>query len=94
MTTFIGLLDDIVPMTSQTDKGLEFLNRSVKSLLREHGIHHFSTYNEETMASIVERFNRTLKTRMWIYFTKRQTVRYIDALQDFVSRTKTRITEA
>ena len=78
MTAFIGLLDDIVPMTLQTDKGLECLNRSVKSLMRDHGIHHFSSYNEETMSSIVERFNRT--TRMWIYFTKRQTVRYIDAL--------------
>ena len=92
MTAFIGLLDDIVPMTLQTDKGLECLNRSVKSLMKEHSIHHFSTYNEETVASIVERFNRT--TRMWRYFTKRQTVRYIDALQDFVSHTKTRITEA
>ena len=92
MTTFIGLLDDIVPMTLQTDKGLECLNRSVKSL--SEGARHssFSSYNEELMASIVERFNRTM--RMWRYFTKHQTVRYIDALQDFVSGTKTRITDA
>ena len=79
-----GLLVNIAPTTLQTDKGLEFLNRSVRRLLKEHGVHHFSTHNEETKASIVERFNRTLKTRMWRYFTKYQTVRYIDALQDFV----------
>ena len=34
--------------------------------------------------SIVERFNRTLKTHMWRYMTKHQTWRYIDVLQDFV----------
>ena len=72
------------PMTLQTDKGLEFLNRSVQALLKKYSFHHFSNHNEETKASIVERFNRTLKTRMWQYFTKHQTWRYIDVLQDFV----------
>ena len=43
-----------------------------------YGVHHFATHNEETKASIVERFNRSLKTRMWRYFTKKQSVRYVD----------------
>ena len=47
-------------------------------------MHHFATHNEETKASIVERFNRTLKTRMWRYFTKNQSVRYVDVLQAFM----------
>jgi hypothetical protein len=34
-------------------------------------MHLFTTYNEETKASIVERLNRTLKTKMWKYFTQR-----------------------
>ena len=59
---FRELLSDIKPMTLQTDKGLEFRNRSIQALLKEHGVHHFSTHNEETKASIAERFNRTLKT--------------------------------
>ena len=41
-------------------------------------------HNEDTKASIIERFNRSLKTRMWRYFTKNQTLRYLDVLQDFV----------
>ena len=69
------------PKTLQTDQGLEFLNKSVQALLKKYGIHHFSTHNEETKVSIVERFNRTLKTRMWRYFTKHQTWRYIDVQQ-------------
>ena len=72
------------PQTLQTDQGLEFLNTSVQALLKKHGIHHFSTHNAETKANVVERFNRTLKTRMWRHFTKHQTWRYIDVLQDLV----------
>ena len=70
-------------ITLQTDKGSEFLNRALQKLLKEYGVHHFATHNEETKASIVERFNRTLMIRMWRYFTKKQSVRYVDVQQDF-----------
>ena len=79
-TTFV----DTWPKTLQTDQGMEFLNKSVQALLQHYGIHHFSTHNAETKSSVVERFNRSLKRRMWRYFTKHQTWRYIDVLQDLV----------
>ena len=72
------------PKTLQTYQGLEFLNKSVQAILQQCGIHLLSTHNAETKASIMERFNRTLKTRMWRYFTKHQTWLYIDVLQDLV----------
>ena len=85
VAAFRRLLNDVNrPTTLQTDKGSEFLNRPLQRLLKEYGVHHFATHNEETKASVVERFNRSLKTRMWRYFTKKQTIRYVDALQDFV----------
>ena len=84
MATFAPLLGNKAPITLQTDNGSEFLNRAVQKLFKEYGVHHFATHNEETKASIVERFNRTLKTRMWRFFTKKQLVRYVDVLQDFV----------
>ena len=62
--------------TLQTDKGLEFLNRSVQALLKKYGIHHFYTHNEET--------NSKDSIGMWRYLTKHQTWRYIDVLEDFV----------
>ena len=66
VAAFTQLLDDNNrPTTLQTDKGSEFLNRSLQRLLKQYGVHHFATHNEETKASIVERFNRILKTRMW-----------------------------
>ena len=43
----------------------------------------YNTYNE-TKASIVERLIRTLKTRMWRYFTAKKTMQYIDILPDLV----------
>ena len=79
----IAFADDL-PQTLQTDRGMEFLNKSVQTLLRKRGVHHFSTHNVETKASVVERFNQTLKSRMWRYFTKVQTWLYIDVLQDLV----------
>ena len=84
VAAFTQLLGIGEPNTLQTDKGTEFLNRPLQKLLKEHGVHHFVTHNEETKASIVERFNRTLKTRMWRYFTKHQSVRYIDVLHAFM----------
>ena len=72
------------PQTMQTDKGKQFLNRQLQDFYKQKGIRHFTTHNEETKACIVERFNRTLKTRMWKYFTKYQTLRYLDVVQHLV----------
>ena len=71
------------PEKLQTDKGTEFLNRNFQRLLKENSIHFFTT-NSELKASMVERFNHTLKTRMWKYFTTKNTRVYIDILQDIV----------
>ena len=51
------------PEKLQTDKGTEFLNHNFQSLLKENSIHFFTT-NSELKASVVGRFNCTLKTCM------------------------------
>ena len=56
------------PQRLQTDKGSEFLNAQVQRFLKEQKIEFFTT-NSEMKAAIVERFNRTLKNKMWKYFT-------------------------
>ena len=68
----------------QSDKGTEFYNRTFQKFLRDHKVGFFSTENEDIKACIAERFNRTLKTKMWKYFTKHDTVVYVDVLQDLV----------
>ena len=70
------------PIRVQTDKGKEFLNREFRQTF--HDIHFFTTDNTETKASIVERFQRTLKARMWRYFTHTRSRRYVDVLPQIV----------
>ena len=71
------------PQKIQTDEGTEFFNKHFKDLMKSEEIQLYNTYNE-TKASVVERVIRTLKTRMWRYFTAKRTRRYIDVLQDLV----------
>jgi len=73
-----------VPIYVQTDKGKEFIARPMQKFLKESGIRFRVTRNPDIKAAVVERFNRTLKERMWRYFTHKNTRRYIDVLQDIV----------
>ena len=77
-------IPDPLPQRLQTDKGSEFVNRKFQSWLKEKGVHFFTTENEDIKASIVERFNRTLKTKLWRYFTRKNTLTYLDVLEDVV----------
>jgi len=68
----------------QSDKGTEFLNSTIQSTLRRHGIKFYTSENEDLKASVVERFNRTLKQKMYRYFTAKRTRRYVDASPDII----------
>ena len=74
-----------VPEKIQTDKGKEFLNKHVQSFLKINKVQFFTTFNYDTKCSIVERLNRTLKTKMWRYFTFMNTRRYVDILQELAA---------
>ena len=71
------------PLRLQTDDVKEFYNKTMKAFLRRHNILHFSTKGD-TKASVVERFNRTLKERLYRYFTAKNTLDYKSALPDVV----------
>jgi len=68
----------------QSDKGTEFLNSTFQSMLRRRGIKFYTSENEDLKASVVERFNRTLKTKMFRYLTHANTRRYLDVLDDLL----------
>jgi hypothetical protein len=53
--------------------------------LKEHDMHFFTTYNEEPNTCIVESFNRTLKSKMWNYFTHRETLTCVNVLSEMVA---------
>ena len=60
------------PLRLQTDDGKEFYSKTVNEFLKKQKVHHFSTQGD-AKASVVERFNRTLKERMYRFFTAHNT---------------------
>lgn len=72
------------PRHIQSDKGTEFVSKDVKQYFKNKKINYYTTNNPDIKASIVERFQRTLKMKMWRYFTHKNTYKYIDILQDLL----------
>jgi len=81
---FAKMISTNKPNMLQTDKGTEFLNVSFQKLLRDNHIKFYTSENDDIKCAVAERFNRTLKTVMWRYFTHASTTRYIDVLDQFV----------
>ena len=73
-----------IPTQIQSDKGKEFLNKHVRDLFEEKAVHFFTTQNPDTKAAIVERFNRTLKERLFRHLTKTNGSEYLNVLRRVV----------
>ena len=56
------------PQYLWVDKRKEFYNNHLKDLIEKNKIEMYSTENEEK-SSLCERWNRTIKTKMWKQFT-------------------------
>ena len=60
-----------------TDKGKVYYNKNMKELLEKNNITLNSTENEEK-SSVCERWNRTIKTKMWKQFTVQGNTQYLN----------------
>jgi len=81
---FRNVFQIFVPEKLQTDAGKEFLNIHVQNILKEYHVFYYTATNEITKCAVVERFQRTLLSRLHKYFTASRTTRYIDVLDDFL----------
>lgn len=77
--------DNKAPTHLQTDFGKEFYNSHFKKLMKNYNIKHYSTYSA-LKASIVERFNRTLKGWMWKEFSLNGSYKWINNVQELVNK--------
>lgn len=77
------IFQDVLPVKIQADQGTEFSNKIVQNFLKEKGITFFFTRSEKK-AAVVERLNRTIKNKMWKYFSYTKTYRYVDVLPKLV----------
>ena len=72
-----------IPKRIQSDQGKEFENQHVRRLFQSHNIELFSV-KSAFKAALVERFNRTLKHKLWRHFTANLTHNWTKVLQDVV----------
>ena len=66
-----------------TDKGSEFISKHFKDFLKRNNIILYHTQNEEK-SSVVERWNRTMKNKMWKMFSTNNDTVYWDKLDKLV----------
>lgn len=72
-----------IPRNIHSDRGKEFYNSEFKQLINRFNINLYSTYTS-LKASIVERFNRTLKTKMWKQLHLNGSYKWIDILPQLI----------
>ena len=80
---FQKIFEDRIPLKIQTDKGKEFINKDLKQYFKEKNVTLY-TINSDMKACIIERFNRTLKEKMWRYFSHKNSHEYLDILDNLV----------
>uniref|UniRef100_A0A914I9T7 Integrase catalytic domain-containing protein n=1 Tax=Globodera rostochiensis TaxID=31243 RepID=A0A914I9T7_GLORO len=73
-----------LPETLYTDRGLEFVAKPLKDFYAEKGIKKFET-NSKKKAAVAERAIRTLKTRLYKYFSAKNTSTWVDVLAKFLA---------
>ena len=79
------------PRYVQSDTGGEFVNTQVEPYLKSLSITYFSTRLTSKKAALVERFNRTLKDRMWRYFDHEGNRKWLDVLPHLVENVNTSV---
>ena len=76
----------IVPWKLLTDQGLEFTAKEVKKYFKSIDMEHFSMFTSpQWHAGMAERANRSIKERLYRYFTEKRTLKWVDVIQDIVN---------
>ncbi|KAK3929540.1 Putative uncharacterized transposon-derived protein, partial [Frankliniella fusca] len=65
-----------------SDKGKEYINKLFQKFLKENSITYIHTHNPDIICSIVERWQRTIKSKLFKRFTYTEKYRYVDGLLD------------
>jgi len=69
------------PKKIWVDKGKEFYNTDVKLFLESKSCSSYATENEDK-SCVVERWNRTMKEKMFKYFSANSTRKYLEFFDD------------
>lgn len=75
---------DRIPKRLQTDQGKEFYNPAVKRVLEKYNVELFSV-KSPFKSAMVERWNRTIKSKIWKLFTSRNNRKWLESLPQIVN---------
>jgi len=75
------------PIWVRTDKGKEFLNGHFQDMLKHEGIQFQVRRNPDIKCEFVERAQRTVRDRLYRYFTYINAYRYTDVLPNSLKHT-------
>jgi len=67
-----------------SDSGKEYLNEHFAKLLKKNGIEHRIPKNHDVKCALAESSVKRLKTRIYRYLTEKNTLRYVDVLDEIV----------
>ena len=84
---FVKIFDKakVKPMKLYSDRGLEFEAREMKKFFDDNEIIKHVIYSPGIHAGVVERANRTIKDRLYRYFHKNKTHRWVDVIDKIVN---------
>ena len=82
---FKELFKNRKPTKIRSDRGGEFDNRIFREFCEKNNVIYFTTEDKEIKCAVVERVNRTLKSKMFHYFTLKGTRKYVDVLPQIVN---------
>jgi len=81
----LNILKKSHPTLLQTDNGTEFYNTQFQNLMKKYSIKHYSTYSS-IKAGIVERAIRTLKNKLYTYFTATGSYNWINSISKLIQK--------
>jgi hypothetical protein len=84
IAAFNKIFADAKPIKLQTDQGLEFESAVMQRFFHENDVEQFSV-KSQFKAAEVERFNKTIKTKMWRFFTHNNTRRWLEVLPQLIT---------
>lgn len=72
------------PKSVHSDQGSEFIGAKFRSLMRRKGINFFTSKDSTIKCGTIERFNKSLMSKLYRMFTKRNSYRFIENLPNIL----------
>lgn len=86
---------DMLPHRIFSDRGLEFESKEIKAYFKEKGPLKFSAKASHIKAGVAERAIRTIKTRLYRYFSEKNTLEWLSVVNKIaksINQSKCRVT--